>query len=353
MKLDVQLRKRQGQFNLSSNFNISGERIGLFGPSGSGKSTLSQLIAGLISPDEGTICLNDQYLFCSKRKINLAAEKRRIAVVFQQAHLFPHLSVEDNLLFGAKRIAKAERKINFNDLVKVLDISHLLKRSVTKLSGGERQRVGLGRALLASPKLLIFDEPLSALDQKLKDQLIPYLRKTLRRFSIPYLYISHSLREVRLLTDQVIHFTDNGKIQEVTDAETLARRRMADAQSSGYMNHLTLENPREVGSLLAYQWGSNEMLLTDHQHPQSGLFEVSSKDILLFKNHPRAISARNLLKATVNELIPKGGNVGIRLDCNGEELIAQTVREAAIELNIEVGTCVFLAIKASSFRRVA
>lgn len=350
MKLEVQLKKQLGTFDLSANFSICGERIGIFGPSGSGKSTLSNLIAGFSTPDAGTICLNDQYLSCTKRNINVPTEKRRVAVVFQHAHLFPHLDVRGNLLYGYKRTPVKYRKLQLDALVKALDIAPLLDRGVAKLSGGEKQRVALGRALLTCPDLLIFDEPLSALDQDLKDQIIPYLRKVLRRFSIPYLYISHSLKEMRLLTDQVIHFS-NGKMQEITDAETLAQARMADSRY-GYVNHLALAHPREVGTMLGYRWGAIELLLTDHEQPQSGLFELSSKDILLFKKHPHALSARNLLGATITELIPQGGFVGVRLNCDGQELIAQVVREAALELEMKIGLPIYAAIKASAIRKL-
>lgn len=231
-----------------------------------------------------------------------------------------------------------------------LGIGHLLMRRVNRLSGGEKQRVALGRALLASPELLILDEPLSALDKSLKEQIIPYLRKALRRFKIPYLYISHSLNEMRLLTDNILHFS-KGRFEGLTDADSLARLRMGISRQ-GYMNHLYLSSPREVGSMLGYRWGNNELLLTDHDQTCDGLFELSSKEVLLFKKHPQALSARNLLNARITELIPQGNTVGVRLDCHGEELIGQVVREAAAELDMRVGLPVYAAIKASAFRRL-
>lgn len=350
MKLNVELMKSFGKFDFAAGFHVEGARIGIFGPSGSGKSTLSNLLAGLSTPDAGTIQLNGHCLFDSQNRVNLSPEKRRVAVVFQHAHLFPHLNVQRNLLYGFRRTAADRRKLKLGDVAAALDITRLLKRSVGELSGGEKQRVALGRALLACPDLLILDEPLSALDKNLKEQIIPYLRKTLRRFEIPYLYISHSLSEMRLLTDQVLLFAD-GQLQEKTDAETLARQRMT-SNRQGYLNHLRLAEPREVGSMLGYRWGENELLLTDHEQPVAGLFELSSKDVLLFKNHPHALSARNLLTATIGELIPQGGSVGVKLVCGGQELVAQVVREAALELNMEVGMTVYAAIKASAFRRL-
>ena len=351
MKLNVEVMKNFGKFEFTAGFQVEGSRIGIFGPSGSGKSTLGNLLAGLLAPDAGTIHLNGRRLFDNRGKINLSPEKRRVAVVFQHAHLFPHLNVERNLLYGYRRLTAEQRKLQLAAVAEALDINRLLKRGVNQLSGGEKQRVALGRALLASPDLLILDEPLSALDKNLKEQIIPFLRKTLRRFAIPYLYISHSLSEMRLLTDQVLCFVD-GQLKEITDAETLARQRMT-SNRQGYLNHLQLSAPREVGSMLGYRWGENELLLTDHEQPESGLFELSSKDVLLFKNHPHALSARNLLTARISELIPQGGSVGIKLDCNGEELIAQVVREAALELSMDVGMTVYAAIKASAFRRLA
>jgi molybdate transport system ATP-binding protein len=349
--LDVELHKSFGRFDFCTGFRIEGSRIGIFGPSGSGKSTLGNLLAGLLSPDAGRICLNEHCLFDSSTGINLAPEKRRVAIVFQHAHLFPHLSVRQNLLYGYRRIAARRRKLSIEEVVEALALGHLLKRRIGGLSGGEKQRVALGRALLACPDLLILDEPLSALDKGLKDQIIPYLRKTLRRFAIPYLYISHSLGEMRLLTDQVLHFS-TGRLQEITDAETLARRRIS-GNGTGYLNHLHLSDPREVGGMLAYRWGRNELFLIDHGQPRNGLFALASKEVLLFKKHPQALSARNLLCASILEMIPRGGSVEIRLQCGGQEMIAQVVREAALELGLEVGMPIYAAIKASAFRWLA
>lgn len=350
MQLDVSVKKQLGSFLFDIDFSVSGQRIGVFGSSGSGKSTLGNLLTGFLAPDSGNISLNGHSLFDSGKKINLAPEKRRVAVVFQHAHLFPHLNVRQNLLYGYRRTAAEQRKLQLDEVASALDINRLLQRGVGELSGGEKQRIALGRALLACPDLLILDEPLSALDKNLKEQIIPFLRKTLRRFKIPYLYISHSLSEMRLLTDCVLQFS-NGSLLSLTDAETMARKRMA-SNRHGYMNHLQLKDPREVGSMLGYRWGENELLLTDHEQPAAGLFELSSKDVLLFKNHPHALSARNLLTARISDLIPQGGTVGVKLDCNGAELFAQVVREVVLELNMEVGMPVYAAIKASAFRRL-
>jgi len=351
MKLEVDLTKKLGMFDFSTRFSTEGSRIGIFGPSGSGKSTLSNLLTGLMTADSGKIQLDGRTLFDSSNKINLSPDRRRVAVVFQHAHLFPHLNVRKNLLYGYRRTPVCQRQLKLADVAAAMNIDHLLERNVMQLSGGEKQRVALGRALLACPDLLVLDEPLSALDKRLKEQIIPFLRKTLRRFAIPYLYISHSLSEMRLLTDQVLQFT-NGKLQQMTDAETLARARMS-SNRRGYFNHLSLSSPREVGDLLGYRWGENELLLTSYEHPQTGIFELSSQDVLLCKKHPHAMSARNLLTGEITGIIPQGGSVGIELNCGGEILLAQVVREAAIELELDVGKTVYAAIKASAFHHIA
>ena len=350
MQLDVNLNLQLDAFEFAADFSITGCRTGIFGPSGSGKSTLVNLLAGLMPPDKGFIRLNDRTLHDSSSKVCLPPEQRRVAVVFQHAHLFPHLNVKRNLLYGYRRARTKQRRLKVAEVASALDIEHLLKRNVSALSGGERQRVALGRALLAAPDLLILDEPLSALDHGLKEQIIPFLRRTLRRFAIPYLYISHSLNEMRLLTDQVL-VLNNGSLKATTDAETIARERLARCDS-GYLNHLQLESCREVGDLLAYRWGSTELIVSGKELPGPGLFGLASKDILLFKRHPQALSARNLLETTLLELIPSNGMVGVVLDCGGERLVAQVVREAAAELDLREGCKVFAAIKAAAFRRL-
>lgn len=348
MRLNVELTKSFSAFTLQTNLCLEGQRIGIFGPSGSGKSTFGKLVAGLSRPDVGRITLNASTLFNSAAGIDLAADKRRVAVVFQHAHLFPHMNVRENLLFGWKRTPVEQRKFDLEEVGAALDISTLFERKVTRLSGGEKQRVALGRALLASPELLILDEPLSALDRDLKRQIIPYLRKTLRRFSIPYLYISHSLTEMRLLTDQVLEFS-RGQVTAISTAEDMARQRMVDM--IGYINHLQLSNPREVGSMLGYRWGREELLLTDPVAGE-GLFALSSRDIMLFKQHPSALSARNLLRVRIERMAAQGGNVAVHLDCQGQKLICQVVREAALELDLQQGILLYAAIKASAFRRL-
>ncbi len=347
--LDISLRKRLGDFTLDTSFVTHADRVGIFGRSGSGKSTLVHMIAGLITPDAGRIELDGEVLYCSDRRICLPPERRRISVVFQHAHLFPHMCVRRNLLYGYKRTPKALRKIEPKDLIEVLDLGELLDRRADALSGGERQRVALGRAVLASPKLLLMDEPLSALDEALKYQIIPYLNAISERFSVPTLLISHSMNEMRLMTDEVI-VLHKGEVSAQTSPDELARQRMGWTRA-GYINLLKLSDPIEEDGLFAYRWNGTRLLTTPGR-AEGALFELSSKDIMLFRGRPEAISARNLLRCQAVSTFELDGRIGVELACGSERLIAQVVTRAAEELNIVPGAEIYAVVKASAFRRL-
>lgn len=349
MRLEVDIVKRQGAFTLEAAFATGCERFGIFGRSGSGKSTLIALLAGLARPDRGSIVLDGERLFCAEQGIDLAPERRRIAVVFQQAYLFPHLNVEQNLLYGFRRTPPSLRRVSPEDLIPVLDLTALLGRDVGTLSGGERQRVALGRAVLANPRLLLMDEPLSALDEGLKYQIIPYLRAVFDRFATPFLFISHSMNEMRLMTDEVL-VLHHGRVSELTTPEQLARERMGWTRA-GYINLLRLPAPEADGDLFAFRFGHNRLLMWSGNGGE-GVYELSSKDIMLFKGRPEAISARNLLQCRIAAVSPLENRVAVELDCGGERLVATVVRQAAVELNLQPGDEVYAIIKASAFRRL-
>ncbi len=349
MQLSMSVCKKFDTFTLTSDFKVSGDRVGIFGVSGSGKSTLVNLIAGLLAPESGEIVLNGECLFSSTRKINLRPEQRRIAMVFQHHCLFPHMNVKKNLLYGFKRCPAEYRTVNFDTLVAVLKLEGLLNRGVTHLSGGEKQRVALGRAILANPRLLLMDEPLSALDDSLRFQIIPYLKSVSGQFGIPYLFISHSIVEMRLMSDTVLFF-ENGTMIEQSSSEQLARNRMGDSHV-GYINLLELSGMTKRDGMCAYRWKDNELLLSSGLHDSiSGLFELSSKDIVLFKKHPDAISARNLLECKVVDVFSSGSKLGVELQLGKGTLVSEIVPAAARELQIEQGSVIYAAIKASAFR---
>jgi len=350
MELKMAVEKTHGDFNLQTDFTLTGEHIGIFGSSGSGKSTLVGLLAGLATPDRGEISLDGECLFSSSRHIDLPPQRRRIGIVFQQAFLFPHLSVEANLFYGYKRCDPKYRTIDPQALISVLRLEGLLKRGVNNLSGGEKQRVALGRAILSNPRLLLMDEPLSALDDTLKFQIVDYLRAASERFHIPYLFISHSLLEIRLMTERVLSVAQ-GRVVGLATPEELARQRMGHSQV-GYINLLKVEPLRKLGGMTVYRWGTSELFVSGGDDRPDAMFELSSRDIILVKKHPEAVSARNLLKCTVVDTFPSGNKVGVELACGSETLIAEVVMQAADDLAIQAQTEIYAVVKASSFRRL-
>jgi molybdate transport system ATP-binding protein len=180
----------------------------LVGPSGSGKTTALSIIAGLRTPTAGFVRLDDSVLFDDRSATNLPPESRRIGYVFQQHLLFPHLTVEQNLLYGWKRRRATSRPADPEHIIRVLDVRSLLDRKPATLSGGQRQRVALGRALLCTPDLLLLDEPLASVDEELQQQTLDYIERAMQEWRIPMLYVTHHPAEVRQLASATIELRD-------------------------------------------------------------------------------------------------------------------------------------------------
>lgn len=218
--MQIKIKDQTGDFLLDVEFSGAEDGItALYGPSGAGKSSVVQIVAGLRRPQLAEIYLKDTCLFSSAKKINLPPEKRRIGYVFQDARLFPHLSVEANLNYGCKLTPENERFIEFDTVLSTLDIAKLLKRNVASLSGGEKQRIAIGRALLMSPSILLMDEPLNSLDSARKQELLPYIKEISQSFKVPILYVSHSPEEIRQLADKVI-VMDAGRVTHSGSCES-------------------------------------------------------------------------------------------------------------------------------------
>jgi len=201
-----------GDFRLDAAFTGAERVTALFGPSGSGKSTILRLIAGLLRPDEGKIVLAGRTVFDSAARINLPARKRQVGLVFQDGLLFPHLSVRQNLLYGPW-VRRAPRPASFERTVDILDIGRLLDRAPRHLSGGERQRVAIGRALLSDPAVLLMDEPVAAVDQERRAEILPYLASLTQEFPVPMIYVSHAMEEVERLAQKVVRIRE-GRVTE-------------------------------------------------------------------------------------------------------------------------------------------
>jgi molybdate transport system ATP-binding protein len=202
--LRVDVTRQLGEFSLQVAFASDGPVTGLFGASGAGKTSLINVIAGLLRPDRGIIAIDTEMLDDTAANVHVPAYRRRIGYVFQDARLFPHLDVRQNLDYGRRMNRLADDPVQHKRVTDLLDIGGLLDRRSGQLSGGERQRVALGRALLAQPRLLLLDEPLGSLDEERKIEILPYLVRLRDEAGIPMVYVSHDADEMRQLATQVV-----------------------------------------------------------------------------------------------------------------------------------------------------
>lgn len=202
--LSVDLEYRRGSFDLHARAELDSRVTGICGPSGCGKSTLLSLVAGLLRPDRGRLVLDGDVLVDTFTGVFVPAWQRHCALVFQDGQLFPHLTTRQNLLYGYSRRRPPERRFELSEVVELLEIGGLLDRRPAQLSGGERQRVALGRVLLYSPRVLLLDEPLASLDERLKQQILPFLSRVRDETGIPMLYVSHVNTEVDFLADRTL-----------------------------------------------------------------------------------------------------------------------------------------------------
>ena len=210
--LKCNFQYQHADFMLNVELEMQQQLLGIVGVSGCGKSTLLKNIVGLLKPTHGVIQFNQQILFDSQQKIHVPMHQRKIALIFQNALLFPHMNVQQNLCYAEKLIPQAERKFQFNEIIKLLELTHLCQRKAHQLSGGEAQRVSIGRALLSSPHLLLLDEPLTGLDQQLKQQILPFLQRIKDELNLPMIYVTHHLEELKYLKADILQL-DQGQLQ--------------------------------------------------------------------------------------------------------------------------------------------
>jgi molybdate transport system ATP-binding protein len=225
----IDVRHRQGEFTLEASIAAEGATLALCGPSGAGKTTLLNLIAGLAHPDEGRLVVDGATFLDTTAGVDLAPRLRRVGYVFQELRLFPHLKVERNLLYGRRYAPTGERGVDFDSAVDLLGLRPLLQRWPARLSGGEKQRVAIGRALLANPRLLLMDEPLAALDEARRAEILNYIEKLRDAFAIPIVFVSHRLSEVERLASDIA-VLDRGRL--------VAMRRRAAPASEGLASSL-------------------------------------------------------------------------------------------------------------------
>lgn len=355
--LDFIARRRQGAFTLDLGLKAGMGVTALFGPSGSGKTSVINMVAGLARPDEGRIAVDGKVLFDSATGIDLPPEKRRLGYVFQESRLFPHLSVQGNLTFGMNRVPPGERRVEFDDVVAVLGIGHLLDRRPAKLSGGEKQRVAIGRALLASPRILLMDEPLAALDSQRKAEILPFIAGLSRRFGIPILYVSHAMDEVLALADTLV-LMDEGKAAAIGAVEELLARPELRPQTGRYdagaVIAATVAGHDSTYGLtrLAFAGGMLTAGAMDLPVGSQVRVRIHARDVALAIDAPQRVSVRNILPCAVASVHEAANHVvDVLLDCGGTRLWSQITAQAQAHLALVPGMRVTAMIKAVTIAR--
>jgi molybdate transport system ATP-binding protein len=347
MSLAVAITQTRGDFVLDIAFEAPMPGIvALFGASGAGKSTLLYALAGLLRPPGATIMLDGEALHL------LPAEARRIGMVFQDGLLFPHMTVAANLRYGQRR-AKPGR-IGFADAVELLGIGALLCRRPATLSGGERQRVAIGRALLSQPRLLLMDEPLSALDQPRRAEILPYLARVRSSLRIPIIYASHALDEVLALADTLVlidrgRVTASGPLSELASRVDLPLARRDDA--TGVL-HGTIRSHDPERRLTTAACGPQDMLIPLLAAPPGAPVRllIPAREVILARDSPTLISVNNVFEATVQAMAEDAAGLAslVTIDGGGGPLLARVTLDAARRLSLRPGERVLALVKSMS-----
>ncbi|WP_435007919.1 molybdenum ABC transporter ATP-binding protein [Tundrisphaera lichenicola] len=332
-----------------------GEECGiLFGPSGAGKSTVLRMIAGLERPDSGRVRLGGSVLFDSEEGVRAPLRSRRIGLIFQEDLLFPHLNVEGNVRFGLHRLPRGEADARLSEVAGLCGIDHLLGRRPETLSGGERQRVGLARAIAPRPRLLLCDEPVSALDLDARHSLIDRLKAVQRAEAIPMLYVTHAIDEAVALGDRLF-LLHGGKIQaEGNPLEVLAARSPAQAGPWPSLRNVFAaivedHDPGGRSSTVRLIDGPSLVVPTLGRAIGAGLsVAIRSEEIVLARGPIGAISARNLIDGRVDRLIRHGGDAEVLIRTDGVVWVVGLVAAAVDSLGLTEGGDVRMIIKARS-----
>ena len=357
LEVVLQHSYRPSGFSLDLAFSLPTSGVtAIFGPSGCGKSSLLTAIAGLFKPDIGRISIDTEIVFDTARGVCIAPERRRCAMVFQDARLFPHLSVASNLRFGLRRAPRDARGPSLDEVVALLGIGHLLARRPKGLSGGERQRVALGRALLARPRLLLLDEPLAALDASRRAEVLPFLAR-LRDLGVPILYVTHALDEVDALADRLLLMRDgslvaSGTVEALslrTDL-SLAMRRDAGAV---LICRIVAHDPSRGLSRLAFDGGSLQLPLRSEAPGAMVRVRVRARDVAIATQPLDCLSTQNILPAVIAgiEPAPQPHEVFVRLAIGSSFVLARVTLDSVRRLGLEQGRTVFAVLKAVSFDR--
>lgn len=354
--LQVAVVKQLGAFRLDVRFELPTPGVvALFGPSGCGKSATVNIIAGLLAADRGRVALDDSVLLDTEQHVDVAAERRRIGYVFQDARLFPHLSVAANLDYALRR-AVGRTYVNLEAAVNLLDLGALMQRRTHQLSGGERQRVAIGRALLSQPRLLLLDEPLASLDWERREEVLPYLESLRDRLSIPMVYVSHQFDEVLRLATRIVLMQSGTVVAQggigVMSLDRHLRSLIGPDAVGAVIDGVVLGQDPGSG-MTRVRVGRGELKVqTSAMTPGTTLrVQLLARDIIVSTQMPQHLSVRNNLAGAVTAVTDEDAYSDlISMDVGGAQIMARITKSATRDLALKPGTPAWALVKSVSLR---
>jgi molybdate transport system ATP-binding protein len=354
--VEVDVALRRGTFALEAAFTADAPIVALFGRSGTGKTSLVHAIAGVVRPRRGRIAIAGRTLFDDDSRVDVAPEHRRVGCVFQDALLFPHMSVRGNLDFGERLTPSNERYVDRRQVIELLDLARLLDRRPSTLSGGERQRVAIGRALLASPRVLLMDEPLASLDAARKAEILAYIELLRDEIRLPIVYVSHSVEEVTRLADHVVVIANGAVAATGSVAQTLGRDTgaLAGRSEAGAVVDARVSRVDERHGLTTLAFAGGELVVPnlDALPGEPVRARIRARDVSLALEKPAAITIQNVLAGTVREVTDEyGAIVDVTVAVGGTQLVARVTRKAVEDLGLTPGKPVHALVKAVAIDR--
>ena len=349
MSITAKFRFDLSDFTLDVNLTVPARGVtALFGPSGCGKTSLLRAIAGLEYCAGGYLKVGDMVWQDGARFV--PPHRRPLGYVFQEASLFGHLTVKRNLEYGVKRVPESERKVSLEMAVELLGIGHLLERKPERLSGGERQRVAIARAVAVSPRLLLMDEPLAALDLARKQEVLPYLESLHGELGIPVIYVSHSPDEVARLADHLV-LLDAGSILAtgvISDMLTRLDLSLAQGADAEALIQATVAGHDETYGLTYLDFSGGRFMVAFKDLPPGHpvRLRVLARDVSITLEHQSNTSILNIFPATIEDMVPTGGSqMTVRLNAGGAPMLSRVTRKSAALLDLRVGKSVYAQAK--------
>lgn len=347
MSLSVRLTHQLPRFQLQVDFAVPAGLTVLFGRSGSGKTSVINAVAGLLRPDQGQITLAGETVFDSARALNLPTHRRQLGYIFQDARLFPHLSLQQNLHYG-RWMRHADPKLHAH-VIEMLGLGALLARRPAQLSGGEKSRVAIGRALLSGPRILLADEPLAALDEARKSEILPYFERLRDEFNIPILYVTHSPAEVARLATTVVALENGRSVAVGTATDILGDPTITPlgARSAGAVVQAVITAQHADGLT---EISANGVVLfvprVPGQRGQKLRVRVAAHDVILATTPPTGLSALNIVAGSVVDIrVGAGPGALLALDTQAGRLLARVTRRSMAAMGLQVGSRAYAVIK--------